>query len=148
MQVILKEQMDNLGNPGDVVDVKPGYARNYLIPKGYAYEATTANMRRIEHERAQVEKRAADELAGARTRAGQLEGVSITFNRRAGDEGRLFGSITNADIAEKLGEQGLDVDRRQILLEEPIKELGVFTVPVRLHADVRPEVKVWVIKEE
>lgn len=148
MQVILKERLEKLGQPGDVVTVKPGYARNYLIPKGFAYEATDANMRRIERERIQYEKQAQEELAAAQERAGVLEGTSVTFTARAGEEGKLFGSITAADIAEKLAEQGIEIDRRQIILDEPLKALGVFSVPVRLHADVKPEVKVWVIKEE
>ena len=148
MQVILKERLENLGDAGEVVNVKPGYARNYLIPQGLAYEATEANLKRIERERVQGEKRAAAEREGARQRAGAIEGLSITFTARAGEEGKLFGSITAADIAEKLAEQGVEVDRRQVQLEEPIRSLGVFTVAVRLHADVRPELKVWVVKEE
>jgi len=148
MQVILRERMENLGNAGEVIDVKAGYARNYLIPQGFAYEASSANVRRIERERAQVVQRAEEQLAEARGRAGTLEGVSLTFNARAAQEGRLFGSITTADIADKLAEQGIEIDRRQIELDEPIKALGVFSVPVRLHADVRPEIKVWVIKED
>jgi large subunit ribosomal protein L9 len=148
MQVILRDRLENLGNAGDIVQVKPGYARNYLIPKGLAYEATDANLKRIDRERSQVARRAGEQLQEARQRAGAIEGVSITFNVRAGEEGRLFGSITSADIAERLGEQGVEIDRKQIQLDDPIKSLGVFSVPVRLHADVRPEVKVWVIKEE
>lgn len=148
MQVILREHLDNLGNPGDVVSVKPGYARNYLIPQGLAYEATDSNVRRIEREKAQVVRRAADELQQAQTRASAFEGISVTFNVRAGEEGKLFGSITSADITAKLAEQGVEVDRKQIQLDDPIKALGVFSVPVRLHAEVRPEIKVWVIKEE
>jgi len=148
MQVILRERMENLGDAGEVIDVKAGYARNYLIPQGFAYEASSANVRRIERERAQVVQRAEEQLTEARSRAGALEGVSLTFNARAAQEGRLFGSITTADIADKLAEQGIEIDRRQIELDEPIKALGVFSVPVRLHADVRPEIKVWVIKED
>lgn len=147
MQVILREHLENLGDAGSVVEVKPGYARNYLIPQGLAYEASDANVRRLERERAQVARRAEEQLVGARGRAGTLEGVSLTFHARAGDEGRLFGSITSADIAERLAEQGIEVDRRQIELDEPLKALGVFSVPIRLHAEVRPEIKVWVIKE-
>ena len=147
MQVILRDRLENLGNPGDVVEVKPGYARNYLIPKGLAYEATSGNIRQIEREKAQREKQEAATLTAARQRAGTLEGVSLTFNARAGQEGKLFGSITSGDIADKLAEMGLEVDRRQIELEEPIKALGVFTVPIRLHAQVHPEIKVWVIQE-
>jgi large subunit ribosomal protein L9 len=148
MQVILKERLENLGDAGEIVNVKPGYARNYLLPKGLAYEATQANVRRIEREKEQYQKRAHEELAGARERAGAFEGLSVTFTARAGEEGKLFGSITSSDIAARLAEQGVEVDRRQIQLDEPIKALGVFTVPVRLHSEVRPELKVWVIKEE
>ena len=148
MQVILRDRLENLGNAGDVVSVKPGYARNFLIPKGLAFEATDSNVRRIEREKAQSTKRASDELTAARERAAAFEGLSVTFNARAGEEGKLFGSITNADIAEKLAEQGMEVDRKQIQLDEPIKALGVFSVPIRLHSEVRPELKVWVIKED
>ena len=147
MQVILRERLENLGNPGDVVDVKAGYARNYLIPQGLAYEATSANLRQIDRERTQREKRDNEVLAAARERADALDGVSLTFHARAGQEGKLFGSIGSADIADKLAEQGIEVDRRQIELDEPIKALGVFTVPIRLHTQVRPEIKVWVIQE-
>lgn len=148
MQVILKERLENLGDAGEVVTVKPGYARNFLIPKGLAYEANEANVRRLDRERARIQQEAAAQLEEATKRAASLEEVSVTFTARAGDEGRLFGSITSSDIADKLAEQGVEVDRRQIQLDEPIKALGVFNVPVRLHADVRPEIKVWVIKEE
>src|SRR5688500_3053427 len=148
MQIILKQSLENLGQPGDVVNVKNGYARNYLIPQGFAYAATDSNLKRIERERAVLQKKANEELSGARERAGLIEGTSVTFTARAGEEGKLFGSITAGDIAEKLSEQGIAIDRKQIVLDEPLKALGVFSVPVRLHADVRPEVKVWVIKEE
>lgn len=148
MQVILRKQVENLGDAGEIVDVKPGYGRNYLIPQGLAYEATDANKRRLEAERARVAAREAETLGDAQKRAATLEGVSLTFHARAGQEGKLFGSITSADIAEKLAEHGITVDRRQIELEEPIKALGVTSVPVRLHSQVRPEVKVWVIQED
>ena len=148
MQVILRERLDNLGNAGDVVSVKPGYARNYLVPKGLAYEANDTNLKRIGREREQAARRSAVDLDAARESAKAIEGVSITFTARAGEEGKLFGSITSSDIAEKLAEQGVEIDRRQIQLDEPIKALGVFTVPVRLHSEVRPELKVWVVKED
>lgn len=148
MQVILRDRLENLGNVGDVVDVKPGYARNYLIPKGLAYEATKANVRRIEAERAAQTRRESETLNEARQRASGIEGVSLTFHARAGQEGKLFGSITSADIADKLAEQGIQIDRRSIELDEPIKSLGVTSVPVRLHPQVRPEIKVWVIAED
>jgi large subunit ribosomal protein L9 len=150
VKVILRQDIEKLGEAGTVVSVKPGYARNYLLPRGFAYEATEANMRQLEEERRRAEERARRDYLEARRRAKALEGISLTFQARAGEESKLFGSITSADIAERLNEQGLDfeVDRRWIELEEPIKTLGVFSVPVRLHADVRPEIKVWVIKQE
>jgi len=148
MQVILREQLDKLGGVGDVVNVKPGFARNYLIPQGLAYEATGANLRRIEKEKAAADAQAQQTLEAAQKRAAELEGVSLTFNVRAGEEGRLFGSITSGDIADRLAEQGIEIDRRSVQMDEPIKALGVFSVPVRLHPEVRPEIKVWVIKED
>ena len=147
MKVILRDRQENLGNAGDVVEVKPGYGRNYLIPKGLAYEASAANVRRMEAERAAQGRRDAETLTEARERAAVLEGVSLTFHARAGQEGKLFGSITSSDIADKLAEQGVQIDRRTIELDEPIKALGVTSVPVRLHPQVRPEIKVWVIAE-
>ena len=121
MQVILRKQVENLGDAGEIVDVKPGYGRNYLIPQGFAYEATDANKRRLEAERSRLAAREAETLGDAQKRAATLEGVSLTFHARAGQEGKLFGSITSADIAEKLAEQGITIDRRQIELDEPIK---------------------------
>jgi len=150
VRVILRQDVEKLGAAGDVVAVKPGYARNYLVPRGFAYEATAGAVRQLEVERQQAEARARRNYLEARRRASQLENLSLTFHARAGEESRLFGSITSGDIAERLAEQGLDfeVDRRQIELEEPIKALGVYSIPVRLHPEVRPEIKVWVIREE
>jgi large subunit ribosomal protein L9 len=148
MQVILRSALENLGEAGQVVDVKSGYARNYLIPQGLAYEATKENVRRIEAERVRAATKEAGVLEEARERARSIEGVSLTFHARAGQEGKLFGSIGSADIAEKLAEQGITVDRRQIELDEPIKTLGVTNVPIRLHPQVKPLVKVWTIAEE
>lgn len=151
VRVILRQDVPALGREGDVVAVKPGYARNYLLPKSLAFEATAANMRQLEEERRRAEARAKRDYLEARRRASQLEGVSLTFNARAGEEGKLFGSITSADITDRLNGLGtldFEVDRRQVELEEPIKALGVYSVPVRLHADVKPEIKVWVIKGE
>jgi large subunit ribosomal protein L9 len=150
VKVILRQDIDTLGQAGEVVTVKPGFARNYLLPRGFAYEATAANLREIEAEKSRGEARARRDYLEARRRASQLEGVSLTFHAKAGEESKLFGSITTGDIADRLNEQGLDfqVDRRNIELEEPIRTLGVFSVALRLHADVRPEVKVWVIKAD
>jgi len=147
-EIILQEDVENLGAAGDVVDVKPGYARNFLIPRGLARRATEGNLKRIEEERRRREKAASREREAAEDLAGKLEGLSLSFSVRAGEEGRLFGSVTTSDIAEGLAEQGLDVDRRILQLEEPIKELGVYRVSVDLHAEVRPELKIWVVAEE
>ncbi len=150
VKVILREDVPKLGEAGEIVAVKPGYARNYLLPRDLAYEATEASIRRLEQERERAEQRSRRDYLEARRRASRLEEVSLTFHARAGEESKLFGSITPADIADRLKEQDLDfeVDRRLIDLDEPIKALGVHSVPIRLHAEVRPEIKVWVIKEE
>nr|PZN90880.1 MAG: 50S ribosomal protein L9 [bacterium] len=150
MKIILRQDVPNLGSAGEIVSVKPGYARNYLLPRGFAYEATEANLRQLEEEKRRAEQRARRAYLEARRRAAALEGISLTFKVRAGEESKLFGSITAADIADRLNEQGLDfqVDRRDVMLEEPIKSLGVYSVPIDLHSEVRPEIKVWVIKEE
>lgn len=150
VKVILRENVEKLGEAGEVVSVKPGYARNFLLPQELAYEATAASIRQLEQERERGEQKARRDYLEARRRASQLEEVSLTFHARAGEESKLFGSIGSADIADRLAEQGLDfeVDRKDVELDEPIKALGVYNVPVKLHAEVRPEVKVWVIKEE
>jgi large subunit ribosomal protein L9 len=147
MDVILRQSIENLGNPGDVVTVKAGYARNYLLPRGLAYEATPGNLKRIAAERQRLEAAEGNRRDAAKDLAKRIEEVSLTFSARVGDEGKLFGSITAADIAHQLEAQGVLVEKRQIDLHEPIKTLGVFRVPIRLHADVRPEVRVWVIKQ-
>jgi large subunit ribosomal protein L9 len=150
VKVILRQDVEKLGEAGEIVAVKAGFARNFLLPRDLAYEATEASVRRLEQERERAEQRARRDFLEARRRASQLEELSLTFHARAGEESKLFGSVTSADIADRLKEQGLDfeVDRKQIDLDEPIKTLGVHNVPIRLHGDVRPEIKVWVIKEE
>jgi len=147
VQVILRQAVDDLGDIGEVVDVKPGYARNFLIPQGIAYEANDANQKRFEEERRHILDRSARELDRAKAAAERIEGQSVSFTVRAGEEGKLFGSVTASDISEALAEKGLEVDRHLIRLEEPIKQLGVYRVTVRLHAEVRPEVTVWVVAE-
>jgi large subunit ribosomal protein L9 len=148
MQLILVKDVEALGRAGEIVDVKPGFARNYLLPQGFAYRATPANMRRLENERRKIEEAAERTLETASVLGGKLEGVAVNFKARAGEEGKLFGSVTTADIAEKLAEQGIEIDRHLIRLEEPIKQLGVYKVPVRLHAEVKPEITVWVVADE
>ncbi|MEE8148290.1 MAG: 50S ribosomal protein L9 [Longimicrobiales bacterium] len=144
MKLILRTAVEKLGESGDVIDVKDGYARNYLIPQGLAYVASSSNLRRLEAEQARAEEDAKRDYLEARRRAAQLEGVSLTFHVKAGEEGKLFGSVTNGDVADKLNQGGLDfeMDRRQIILEDPLKLLGVFEVPIRLHAQVEVSVEV------
>lgn len=146
MEIILRQAIEKLGNPGDIVKVSPGFARNYLLPRGLAYEATPGNRKRIEQERQRLESAENDRRSAAQEMANRLDQVSLTFSARVGDEGKLFGSVTAGDIAQQLEAQGIHIERRQIDLHEPIKTLGVYRVPVRLHADVKPELKVWVIK--
>lgn len=147
MEVILRHAIDKLGYPGDIVTVSPGYARNCLIPRGFAYEATDGNKRRIALERSRLEAAENERKASAQSIADKLAEVSVTFAARVGDEGKLFGSVTAGDIATQLEAQGYKIEKRQIELSEPIKTLGVYRVAVRLHADVHPEIKVWVIKQ-
>jgi large subunit ribosomal protein L9 len=148
MEVILRQAIENLGHTGDIVKVSPGYARNYLIPRGLAYEATAGNKKRLEQERARLEAAENERRGAAQGVATQLENVSLTFSARVGEEGKLFGSVTAADIAQQLEAQGLHVEKRLIDLHEPIRALGVYRVPVRLHADVKPELKIWVIAQK
>ncbi len=147
VEVILRQAVENLGHPGDVVTVSNGYARNYLLPRGVAFVATEGNKKRITQEKARLEAAENSRREAAQQLADRLGEVSITFAARVGEEGKLFGSVTAGDIAQQLEAQGHHVERRQIDLHEPIKALGVYRVPLRLHADVRPEIKVWVIKQ-
>ena len=148
MDVILRQAVEKLGQPGDVVKVSPGFARNYLLPRGIAYAATEGNLKRIAQEKERLEAAENERRGGAQGIATRLEQVSLTFSARVGEEGKLFGSVTSADITEQLHAQGFDmIEKRQIDLHEPIRALGVYRVPIRLHADVHPEIKVWVIKQ-
>ena len=150
MKLILRSAVDRLGDQGDVVDVKAGYARNYLIPHGLAYPANARNLQRLERERDEAGEQAKHEYLEARRRSSQLEGVSLLFHVRAGEDGKLFGAVTNADVADQLnqGELDFEVDRRIVMLEEPIKMLGTSKVPVRLHSQVEVEVEVQVERGE
>ncbi|HJR42340.1 MAG TPA: 50S ribosomal protein L9 [Gemmatimonadaceae bacterium] len=147
MEVILRQAVENVGKPGEIVKVSNGFARNYLLPRGLAYEATAGNRKRIEQEKARLEAAENQRKAEAEELAARLEPVQLTFSARVGEEDKLFGSVTSADIAHQLQAQGFQIEKRQIDLHEPIKSLGVFKVPVRLHAEVKPEIKVWVIKQ-
>jgi large subunit ribosomal protein L9 len=147
MEVILRQSVEKLGSPGDVVKVSNGYARNYLLPRGIAVIATEGNKKQIVAQRQRLEAAEDTRRDEARTQATTLEQVSLTFSARVGDEGKLFGSVTSGDIVQQLEALGHKVEKRQVDLHEPIKALGVYRVPIRLHADVKPEIKVWVIKQ-
>lgn len=146
-QVLLREDIDNLGARGEIVRVKAGYARNYLLPRSLAVEATNSNVKQIESERAALLKREAKERATAEGQATQLGGLNLTFERKVGEEGVLYGSVTSMDIAHALKEKGYEIDRRRIALREPIKRFGNYTVPVRLHREVTVELPVSVLGE-
>ena len=146
MEVILREAVEKLGHPGDVVKVSPGFARNYLLPRGIAYEATPGNLKRIAQEKGRLEAAENSRRDAAQALANALEPISLTFSARVGDEGKLFGSVTSSDISSQLEAQGVHIEKRMIDLHEPIRALGVYKVPVKLHADVKAEIKVWVIK--
>ena len=150
MKLILRRTVDRLGDQGDVVEVKAGYARNYLIPQGLAFLASAANLRRLERERDEADELAKHDYLEARRRASQLEGISMVFHVRAGEDGKLFGAVTNADVADRLnqGELDFEVDRRIVMLEEPLKVLGAAKVSVRLHSQVEVEVEVQVERGE
>ena len=150
MKVILKKAVHNLGEPGAVVNVRDGYGRNYLIPQGLAYMASEANVARLEAEQAVAAERSRRDFLEARRRATQLQGVSLVFKARAGEDGKLFGSVTRADIADRVNARGLDfeLDKRIVMLDEPIKALGASNVPVHLHADVHVDIEVVVERDE
>ncbi len=147
MEMILREDVKSLGKAGDMVRVKPGYGRNYLLPNGLAYEATEGNKKRIAAEtKARAVRNDADRAA-AQAQADKLAGTELTLTGNAGEEGKLFGSITTSDIAEALDAKGFAVDKRRIELDHPIKTIGEHTVGIRLHAEVRAEVRIHVVAE-
>jgi large subunit ribosomal protein L9 len=147
MQVILRDDVPNLGQPGDVVRVRPGYARNFLLPRNLAVEANPKNLRAFEHEkRLGLARRDAKRAESVKIKE-RIEGLTIEIAARAGEAGKLFGSVTNIDIERALGAQGVSIDRRRIMLAEPIKELGEFVVPVRIDAEVEAGLKLKVAAE-
>ncbi|MGZ5652271.1 MAG: 50S ribosomal protein L9 [Usitatibacter sp.] len=149
MQVILMEKVVNLGGLGDVVKVKDGFARNYLIPQGKAKRASEKNLKEFENRRAELEKKANEQLTGAQERAAKLEGMKIEIAQKAGVDGRLFGSVTNADIAESLGKEGLTVKKAEIRMPQgPLKHIGEFPIVVALHSDVLANIVVHVVAEQ
>ena len=146
MKVILQEDVANVGSTGEIVDVADGYGRNYLLPRSLAVLADERNTRRTEHVKRLAAARQAKVLAAARELGARISGVSVSIKRQAGAQEKLFGSVTNQDVQEALAAQGVEVDRRQITLAEPIRSLGVFQVPVKVHKDVEAAVKVYVIR--
>ena len=147
MRVILKQDVDKLGRKGDVVNVAVGYGRNYLVPRKLAIEVTASNIKMIDIERAALKKKVEAERKSFQGLIEKLNAVSLTFARRAGEKDVIFGSVSSGDIRDELARLGLDVDKKKILLDEPIKRLGNFTVPIKVYHDDRAAVKVVVIKE-
>jgi large subunit ribosomal protein L9 len=147
LQVILRKPVEKLGSPGDVVKVAPGFARNFLVPRGLAYPATAANASRVAHEKRAQETRLTRVREDAMRAASALAEASLTFVEKAGEEDQLYGSVTAERIAEKLAETGHPVQRKHVLLEEPIKALGVYNVEIRLHPEAAATIKVWVVRE-
>ncbi len=147
MQLILRTDVEHLGKRGEVVKVSPGYGRNYLLPQGLAYEYSQGNVQRIEKERKLMQVRAVQEREEAAALAAKIAAVSCTIVRKVGENDVLYGSVTNTDIGEALQKEGFSMDKRKILLDEPIKSLGIYSVPIRIHPEVPCAVKVWVVKE-
>ncbi|HEU5323667.1 MAG TPA: 50S ribosomal protein L9 [Methylomirabilota bacterium] len=148
MEIILREDVRDLGKAGEVVKVKPGYARNYLLPKGLAYPATEANKKKIAYEATRIATQRAAERDAAAQEATRLAELRLTFPAKVGEEDKLYGSITAGDVQRKLEELGIHVDKRKVDLPEPIRALGEFKVGIKLHPDVRPELTVIVVKED
>ncbi len=147
MQIILQEDVEKLGNRGDVVTVKPGYARNFLLPHKLAIEATAGNMKALERIRGSLAKKTATELDAAKKQAELLTGVSLKFTRKTGENDQMFGSVTTSDIADGLKAHGFEVDKRQIQLKDPVKALGEYPVTVKVFRDITAEIKIHVDKE-
>ncbi len=148
MEVILRQTVKDLGKAGEIVKVKDGYGRNFLIPQGLAYLATKANKSRVDAEAIRRAQKTESDRADAEILAEKLGNLSVEFTVKAGEGDKLFGSITSADIAAALANRGYEIDKRSVVLEDPIKMIGIYKVPIRLHPEVHAEVRVWVIREE
>jgi large subunit ribosomal protein L9 len=147
MKVILKEDVKKLGNMGEIVTVADGYARNYLVPKGLAVEASSKNMKSLEHAQKVIQEKAKKVKESLQEFAARLSKVTLIMKAKAGEEGKLFGSVTSMDIAEQLKNEGIEIDKKKIILEEPIKRLGNFTVGIHLHADINSQITLQVVEE-
>ncbi len=147
MKVILRQDHEKLGEAGNIIQVKAGYARNFLIPKGVVFPASSENMKKYNSEKEQLNMKKIQEKRKSEEFAKILENVSCTITVQVGEEDKLFGSVTSQHIAEVLESQGHKIDKRKIILEEPIKSLGIYSIPIKLHPEVEAKVKVWVVKE-
>ena len=147
MKVILRKDFEGLGSIGDVVVVKDGYARNYLIPRNIGYRATASSLRALEEEKKQHTRQGVKQLKDAEKIAAEIEKVSLTIPMKVGEDDKLFGSVTSQMIADALAEKGFTIDKRHIELEEPIRTLGIFEIPVKIHSKVAGKAKVWVVRE-
>jgi len=147
MKVILRENLSNLGEIGDVVEVKDGYARNFLIPRKLAFEASTKNLKELEAQKQQLERKIQKEKLQSDKIREELEKVSLTIQMKVGEDGKLFGSVTTQMVADALKEKGFEIDRKTITIPEPIKALGIYTVEIKLHKEVEAKVKVWTVRE-
>ncbi len=147
MKVILRKNFNQLGQVGDLVDVKDGYARNFLVPRQIAYPATAGNLRALEEEKKQIAKKESKNLAVAHEFSAELEKVSVTIPVTVGEDDKIFGSVTSKMIGDALQEKGFDIDHRKIEIEEPIKSLGIYSIKIKIHADVTATVKTWVVRD-
>ena len=148
MQIILTQDVENLGKAGELVSVRPGYGRNYLVPRGMAVTATVKNKNRLDHEKAVIEKRVAKERATANDIATRINGMTLQFERQVGEDEKLFGSVTSRDIAEQLKKANVEIDHRWVALDGAIKALGKYEVPVKLAAGVTATLKFWVVGKD
>jgi large subunit ribosomal protein L9 len=148
MQIILTRDVENLGKAGELVSVRPGYGRNFLVPRGYAVTASVRNKNRLDHEKAVIERRVAKERATADELAGRINGMTLQFERMVGEDEKLFGSVTSRDITEQLKKANVEIDHRWIELDQPVKALGKYEVPVRLAAGVVAQLKFWVVGKD
>jgi len=147
MKVILKEDVKHVGKMGQIVDVADGYARNYLIPKGLVTEASTKNIKFLEHEKRIIQEKSKKIRNSARDLASRISSLTISIKAKAGEEGKLFGSITTMDVAEALQKEGVEIDKKKISLEEPIKRLGSYTVNIKIHPDVSAPLNIQIVEE-
>ena len=148
MQIILTQDVENLGKAGELVSVRPGYGRNYLVPRGLAVSATVRNKNRLDHDKALIERKVAKERASATELAGRINGITLQFERMVGEDEKLFGSVTSRDIADQLKRAGIEIDHRWVQLDAPVKALGKYETTVRLAAGVTATMKFWVVSKD